>query len=50
MESTEMELMTVLEGSSGDTDIGNLDLWTQQGKQRVGRTERATLSHTHYYM
>ena len=36
-----------LQGISGDTDTEKI-LWTQQGKERVGPTERAALNHIHY--
>ena len=33
-----------------ETQINRTDLWTQQRKQRVGRTERVALKHLHYHM
>ena len=26
------------------------DLWTQQGKERMGQTERVALTYTHYHV
>ena len=33
-----------------ETQTSRTDLWTQQGKERVGQTERAALTYIHYYV
>ena len=33
-----------------ETQTQRMDLWTQQGKERVGQIERVALTYTHYHM
>ena len=37
--------MNLFEGRNGDTDV-KMDLWAQQGEERVGRIEKVGLTYT----
>ena len=48
MESRKRYWRTCLQGSSEDAD--RADLWTQEGKERVGQSERVAWKHTCHHM
>ena len=37
--------MNLFEGRNGDTDV-KMDLWAQQGEERLGRIEKVGLTYT----
>ena len=45
MKSRKTVLMNLFEGRNGDTNV-EMDLWTQQGKESVGRVEKVGLTYT----
>ena len=50
MESSRMVLMNLFAGQQWRRRQNRTDLWTQRGKERVGRTERGAWKHKHHHM
>ena len=50
MESRKMVLMNLFVGLELETQMERMDLWIQQGKERVGQIERVALTYIHYHV
>ena len=50
MESRKMVLMILFVGLELETQMERMDLWIQQGKERVGQIERVALTYIHYHV
>ena len=50
MESRKMVLMNLFVGLELETQMERMDLWIQQGKERVGQIERVALTYIHCHV